>query len=88
MFAFFCETALKSEKMEQNVCLIVPFGVFMQAWNANGRIAELLGVLAVDEGYSSSLLDGVRFMRAIRKPVRTRFNKLASVRLWSSPMRL
>lgn len=38
----------------------------MQAWNFDGRIAELLGVLAVDEGYSSSLLDGVRFMRANR----------------------
>ena len=36
----------------------------MQAWSANGRIAELLDLLAVGEGYSPSLLDGVRFMRA------------------------
>lgn len=36
----------------------------MQPWQSNGRIAELLGALAVEEGYSPSLLDGVRFTRA------------------------
>lgn len=35
----------------------------MQQWEPNGRIAELLGALAVEAGYTPSLLDAVRFVR-------------------------
>ena len=34
-----------------------------QPWESDGRIAELLGALAKDEGYTPSQLDAVRFVR-------------------------